>query len=88
MPMSGWMNTSTIGTAATMHTRRTSGSVGSDVRSSDSIAASIRMSAIFANSDGVSWKPANWNQRCAPFAVEPMPGQTDEHQRSAPSPRR
>ena len=74
VPMSGWMKTRSIGTADTMQTRRTSGSIGSDVRSSDSIAASIRMSAILANSDGVSWKPANWNHRCAPFAVEPMPG--------------
>ena len=38
------------------------------------MAASIKMSAILANSDGVIWKPANWNHRCAPFAVEPMPG--------------
>ena len=59
--MSGWMKTSSIGTTDTMHTRSTSGSIGSDVLSSESIAASIRMSAIFANSDGVSWKPANWN---------------------------
>ena len=87
VPMSGWMKTRSIGTADTMQTRSTSGSIGSDVRSSDSIAASIRISAIFANSDGVNWKPANSNHRCAPFAVEPMPG-TRTRISARPSPRR
>jgi len=38
------------------------------------MAASMMQSAIFVNSDGVNWNPANWNHRWAPRVVVPTPG--------------
>ena len=55
--------------------------MGSAVRSSDSTAAIMRISAIFANSDGVSWNPPNSNQRCAPDGARAERREPHEHQR-------
>ena len=40
-------------------------------RISDRNVASMMMSATFASSDGVSWKPNSSNHRCEPFTAVP-----------------
>ena len=70
VPMSGWMKTSTIGMAAIVTTRTTSRSVISPCMSAR-IAASMPARMSRQTSDGLNWKPATWNQRCAPRALDP-----------------
>ena len=59
VPMSGWMKTSTNGTKATPHIRIMSWALGNPCFSSDRLAASMMIKPILANSDGVTWKPAD-----------------------------
>ena len=53
VPISTLMNTRPIVSPATISTRTTSESIGTGVRSSDSIADRITINPIFANSDGL-----------------------------------
>ena len=59
------------GTSAIAQSLITSWIVGTVCFSSDRLAASITISPSLANSDGVIWKPATSNHRCAPAADEP-----------------
>ncbi len=76
VPMSGWVNTSTSGRKAAPSTRTRSLSVGSGVRTSERIAASITITHSLVISDGVICTPAMENQRWAiPLgSVAPIPG--------------
>ena len=71
VPRSGWSSTRTIGMAAMISSRKTSRQARPSASRRAQYAATARISASTANSDGCNCRGPRLNQRAAPWALLP-----------------